>query len=163
MRRGYTRDQFLRKVDQIRNLVPDTTLTTDLIVGFPGETEKDFADSMDILNKVKFDKVHVAAYSERKGTFAFRKIEDDIPKQEKRRRLNTVNELQEKIQLELNKKFLSKDYDVLVEGTIRNKIYGRSEGDKLVYLQNYDESYIGKMVKTKIIDVSGWSLTGAKL
>tara|TARA_B110000438_G_scaffold297462_1_gene343886 strand:+ start:45 stop:1340 length:1296 start_codon:yes stop_codon:yes gene_type:complete len=163
MRRGYTRDQFLRKVDQIRNLVPDTTLTTDLIVGFPGETEKDFADSMDILNKVKFDKVHVAAYSERKGTFAFRKIEDDIPKQEKRRRLNTVNELQEKIQLELNKKFLSKYYDVLVEGTIRNKIYGRSEGDKLVYLQNYDESYIGKMVKTKIIDVSGWSLTGAKL
>ena len=163
MRRGYTRDQFLNKAAEIRSLVPDTTLTTDLIVGFPGETEKDFDDSIDILNRVKFDKVHVAAYSERKGTFAFRKIEDDIPKQEKRRRLNVVNDLQEIIQLELNKKFLSKYCEILVEGVIRNKIYGRSEGDKLVYLKNYDESLVGKMVKTEIIDVTAWSLTGAKV
>ena len=163
MRRGYTRDQFLRKADQIRTLLPNTTLTTDLIVGFPGETENDFDDSIDVLNRVKFDKVHVAAYSERKGTFAFRKIEDNISKQEKRRRLNVVNDLQETIQLELNKKFLLKDCEVLVEGVMRNKIYGRNEGDKLVYLQNYDDSYVGKMVKTKIIDASAWSLTGAKI
>ncbi|MEC7870816.1 MAG: MiaB/RimO family radical SAM methylthiotransferase, partial [Chloroflexota bacterium] len=69
MRRGYTRDQYLSKIDQIKVMLPNSTITTDLIVGFPGEKEEDFEDSIDILKKVRFDKVHVAAYSERKGTF----------------------------------------------------------------------------------------------
>ena len=86
MRRGYTRDQYLSKIDQIKFMLPNSTITTDLIVGFPGEKEEDFEDSIDILKKVRFDKVHVAAYSERKGTYAFRKIDDnqalDLRKQE---------------------------------------------------------------------------------
>ena len=94
MRRGYTRDQYLSKIDQIKSILPNSTITTDLIVGFPGEKEEDFEDSIDVLKKVRFDKVHVAAYSERKGTYAFRKIDDNIPVNIKRLRLNIVNKLQ---------------------------------------------------------------------
>ena len=163
MRRGYTRGQYLKKIEEIKSIVPDATLTTDLIVGFPGETEKDFEDSLEILNLVKFDKVHVAAYSERKGTYAFRKIDDNLTQQEKRRRLNVVNDLQDKIQFELNSKYLGSEQDVLVEGYVRNKLYGRTEGDKLVYIENANDSIIGKIQKTKIIEISSYSLIGAKV
>ena len=162
MRRGYTRNQYMRKIEEIKSLVPDATITTDLIVGFPGETEKDFQDSLDILNMVKFDKVHVAAYSERKGTYAFRKIEDNLTQQEKRKRLSVVNELQDKIQFDLNSKYLNNEYDVLVEGIVRNRLFGRTEGDKLVYIQDGDESMIGNIHKTKIIEISSYSLIGEK-
>jgi len=163
MRRGYTRDQFLRKIDQIRNIIPDATVTTDLIVGFPGETDSDFEDSLDILNKVNFDKVHVAAYSERKGTFAFRQIEDDIPVQIKRQRLNIVNDLQDKIQKDLNSKYLNNQYEVLIEGKNKDKFYGRTEGDKLVYVENLNNEFLGEMLKTQIIDYSPYSLIGEKI
>ena len=163
MRRGYTRDQYLKKIEEIKSIVPDATLTTDLIVGFPGETEKDFEDSLEILNLVIFDKVLFAAYSEIKGTYAFRKIDDNLTQQEKRRRLNVVNDLQDKIQFELNSKYLGSEQDVLVEGYIRNKLYGRTEGDKLVYIENANDSVIGKIQKTKIIEISSYSLIGAKI
>ena len=162
MRRGYTRDQFLRKIDQIRNIIPDVTLTTDLIVGFPGETELDFLDSINLLKEVNFDKVHVAAYSERKGTFAFRQIEDDIPQKTKRQRLNEVNKLQDTVQNNLNSKYLNKFYEVLIEGKNRDKYYGRTEGDKLVYVENLNETYIGQILKTRIIDFSPYSLIAEK-
>ena len=162
MRRGYTRDQFLRKIDQIRNIIPDVTLTTDLIVGFPGETELDFLDSINLLKEVNFDKVHVAAYSERKGTFAFRQIEDDIPQKTKRQRLNEVNKLQDTVQNNLNSKYLNKFYEVLIEGKNRDKYYGRTEGDKLVYVENLNETFIGQILKTRIIDFSPYSLIAEK-
>ena len=162
MRRGYTRDQFLRKIDQIRNIIPDVTLTTDLIVGFPGETELDFLDSINLLKEVDFDKVHVAAYSERKGTFAFRQIEDDIPQKTKRERLNEVNKLQDTVQNILNSKYLNKFYEVLIEGKNRDKYYGRTEGDKLVYVENLNETFIGQILKTRIIDFSPYSLIAEK-
>ena len=162
MRRGYTRDQFLRKIDQIRNIIPDVTLTTDLIVGFPGETELDFLDSINLLKEVNFDKVHVAAYSERKGTFAFRQIEDDIPQKTKRERLNEVNKLQDTVQNNLNSKYLNKFYEVLIEGQNRDKYYGRTEGDKLVYVENLNETFIGQILKTRIIDFSPYSLIAEK-
>ncbi len=162
MRRGYTRDQFLRKIDQIRNIIPDVTLTTDLIVGFPGETELDFLDSINLLKEVNFDKVHVAAYSERKGTFAFRQIEDDIPQKTKRERLNEVNKLQDTVQNNLNSKYLNKFYEVLIEGKNRDKYYGRTEGDKLVYVENLNETFIGQILKTRIIDFSPYSLIAEK-
>ena len=163
MRRGYTRDQFLRKIDQIRQIIPDVTLTTDLIVGFPGETDQDFNDSIELLNIVNFDKVHVAAYSERKGTFAFRQIQDDVPINIKRERLNEVNKLQDKIQNDLNSKYLGNNYEVLIEGKNREKFYGRTEGDKLVYVENLSEDFLGEIVKTKIIDFSPYSLVAEKI
>ena len=95
--------------------------------------------------------MHVAAYSERKGTFAFRQIQDDVPINIKRERLNEVNKLQDKIQNDLNSKYLGNDYEVLIEGKNREKFYGRTEGDKLVYVENLSEDFLGEIVKTKII------------
>jgi len=163
MRRGYTRDQYLSKIDQIKFILPNSTITTDLIVGFPGEKEEDFEDSIDILKKVKFDKVHVAAYSERKGTYAFRKIDDNIPVNIKRLRLNKVNRLQEEIQLELNNKYLNSVYKILIDGKTKDRFYGRTLGDKLVYIKDINASDLGSIIETEINEVSPYSLSGSKI
>ncbi|MBI63418.1 MAG: tRNA (N6-isopentenyl adenosine(37)-C2)-methylthiotransferase MiaB [Chloroflexi bacterium] len=163
MRRGYTRDQYLSKIDQIKLILPNSTITTDLIVGFPGEKEEDFEDSIDILKKVKFDKVHVAAYSERKGTYAFRKIDDNIPVNIKRLRLNKVNRLQEEIQLELNNKYLNSVYKILIDGKTKDRFYGRTLGDKLVYIKDINASDLGSIIETEINEVSPYSLSGSKI
>lgn len=163
MRRGYTRDQYLSKIDQIKFMLPNSTITTDLIVGFPGEKEEDFEDSIDILKEVRFDKVHVAAYSERKGTYAFRKIDDNIPVNIKKLRLNRVNTLQEEIQLELNNKYLNSVYKVLIDGKTKDRFYGRTLGDKLVYIKDINSSDLGSIIETEINDVSPYSLSGNKI
>ena len=163
MRRGYTRDQYLSKIDQIKFMLPNSTITTDLIVGFPGEKEEDFEDSIDILKEVRFDKVHVAAYSERKGTYAFRKIDDNIPVNIKKLRLNRVNTLQEEIQLELNNKYLNSVYKVLIDGKTKDRFYGRTLGDKLVYIKDINSSDLGSIIETEINDVSPYSLSGSKI
>ena len=163
MRRGYTRDQYLSKIDQIKSILPNSTITTDLIVGFPGEKEEDFEDSIDVLKKVRFDKVHVAAYSERKGTYAFRKIDDNIPVNIKRLRLNKVNKLQEEIQLELNNKYLNSVYKILIDGKSKDRFYGRTLGDKLVYINDINSSDLGSIIETEINDVSPYSLSGSKI
>jgi len=163
MRRGYTRDQYLSKIDQIKVMLPNSTITTDLIVGFPGEKEEDFEDSIDILKKVRFDKVHVAAYSERKGTFAFRKIDDNIPVNIKRSRLNIVNRLQEEIQLELNNKYLNSVHKILIDGKSKDRFYGRTLGDKLVYINDINSSDLGNIIETEINEASPYSLSGSKI
>ena len=163
MRRGYTRDQYLSKIDQIKFMLPNSTITTDLIVGFPSEKEEDFEDSIDILKEVRFDKVHVAAYSERKGTYAFRKIDDNIPINIKKLRLNRVNTLQEEIQLELNNKYLNSVYKVLIDGKTKDRFYGRTLGDKLVYIKDINSSDLGSIIETEINDVSPYSLSGSKI
>ena len=163
MRRGYTRDQYLSKIDQIKFMLPNSTITTDLIVGFPGEKEEDFEDSIDILKEVRFDKVHVAAYSERKGTYAFRKIDDNIPVNIKKLRLNRVNTLQEEIQLELNNKYLNSVHKVLIDGKTKDRFYGRTLGDKLVYIKDINSSDLGSIIETEINDVSPYSLSGSKI
>ncbi len=163
MRRGYTRDQYLSKIDQIKFMLPNSTITTDLIVGFPGEKEEDFEDSIDILKEVRFDKVHVAAYSERKGTYAFRKIDDNIPVNIKKLRLNRVNTLQEEIQLELNNKYLNSVYKVLIDGKTKDRFYGRTLGDKLVYIKDINASDLGSIIETEINEVSPYSLSGSKI
>ena len=163
MRRGYTRDQYLSKIDQIKSILPNSTITTDLIVGFPGEKEEDFEDSIDVLKKVRFDKVHVAAYSERKGTYAFRKIDDNIPVNIKRLRLNIVNKLQEEIQLELNNKYLNSVYKILIDGKSKDRFYGRTLGDKLVYINDINSSDLGNIIETEINEASPYSLSGSKI
>ena len=87
MRRGYTVTQFIKKIDLIKNTIPDVTLTSDLIVGFPGETRTQFENSMEVLKLIEFDKVHVSGYSTREGTVASRKLIDDVTIQEKKSRI----------------------------------------------------------------------------
>ena len=165
MRRGYTVNQYLRKIDFIKNKIPGISLTTDLIVGFPNETNDQFVNSLSLLKEVQFDKVHVAAYSNRNGTYASRKLPDNIDRKIKKERLNLVDDLQKNIQKSLNSKMLSKKYQILVEGRKRGVMHGRTRTDKIVYLNGdlsklLDNSIIGKMINVKITDYSSWSLSG---
>ena len=165
MRRGYTVNQYLRKIDFIKSKIPGISLTTDLIVGFPNETNEQFQNSINLLKEIQFDKVHVAAYSNRNGTYASRKLPDNIDRSTKKERLNLVDDLQKNIQKSLNSKMLSKKYQILVEGRKRGVMHGRTRTDKIVYLNGdlsklLDNSIIGKMINVKITDYSSWSLSG---
>jgi len=162
MRRGYSREEYFEKVDLIRETIPNVSMTTDLIIGFPDETESQFHKSVEVLEKIRFDKVHASIYSERPGTIASRKYRDNIPKEEKKRRMQVILNLQEKICLENNIKFEDQELEVLVEGEKKGKLFGRSRLDKLVYFQG-DKSIIGQMIMVRITNSSPWSLSGDNL
>jgi tRNA-2-methylthio-N6-dimethylallyladenosine synthase len=159
MRRGYTSGQFLERVHEIRDLIPGVTLTTDLIVGFPGETEAEFDRSVELLESVKFDKVHSAVYSEREGTFASRKIPDSVERHEKKRRLRVIDDLQADIQASINADLVGQEFDILVDGETRGRLRGRTRGDKLVYLTGGGPA-LGETVRIGITGASPWSLVG---
>ena len=163
MRRGYTIKQFLKKITQIKELIPGVNLTTDLIVGFSGESDAQFQRSMEVLRYVEFEKVHVSEYSYREGTFASRKMKDDIDRSVKKARKAAVGELQQEIQARNNACLIGRNFDVLVEGRKRGRLHGRSRGDKLVYLNTPSDlpshqPVIGQTVKVQITESSPWSL-----
>ena len=163
MRRGYTIKQFLQKITQIKELIPGVNLTTDLIVGFSGESDAQFQRSMEVLRYVEFEKVHVSEYSYREGTFASRKMKDDIDKSVKKARKVAVGELQQEIQARNNACLIGRNFDVLVEGRKRGRLHGRNRGDKLVYLNTPSDlpshqPVIGQTVKVQITESSPWSL-----
>jgi tRNA-2-methylthio-N6-dimethylallyladenosine synthase len=163
MRRGYTIKQFLKKITQIKELIPGVNLTTDLIVGFSGESDAQFQRSMEVLRYVEFEKVHVSEYSYREGTFASRKMKDDIDRSVKKARKAAVGELQQEIQSRNNACLIGRNFDVLVEGRKRGRLHGRSRGDKLVYLNTPSDlpshqPMRGKTVKVQITESSPWSL-----
>jgi len=163
MRRGYTIGQYLEKVAQIKEIIPDVTLTTDLIVGFSGETDAQFERSMDILRAVEFEKVHTSEYSYREGTYASRKMQDDVERAVKKARKVAVDELQQVIQGKKNATMVGLQYEVLVEGYKRDRLHGRTRGDKLTYLNapngvNPPEPQPGETVSVEITDSSPWSL-----
>jgi tRNA-2-methylthio-N6-dimethylallyladenosine synthase len=159
MKRGYTVDQYRRLVRQIREKVSDIAISTDVIVGYPGESARHFRQTTDLLSEVKFDTVHVAAYSPRAGTIAARELKDDVPPDEKKARLNEIEKLQEQIQSEINARLSGKVIEILAEGKKRGKWYGRTRTDKLVFFSS-GRDYYGKLVKIKIEKTSAWSLQG---
>jgi tRNA-2-methylthio-N6-dimethylallyladenosine synthase len=158
MRRGYTVEEYLEKIDLIRQVVPGAAITTDVIVGFCGETEEEFQHTLDLLERVRFDKVHVAAYSPRPGTIAWRRMDDDVPHHEKMRRLHAVEELQEGIARQLNEALVGTVQEVLVEGERGGKLYGRTRTNKLVHFPG--EARPGELVQVRIERASPWSLQG---
>ncbi len=159
MRRGYTNAQYRALIEKIRARIPSVSLSTDLIVGFCGETDAQFQCTLDLVNDIKFDKVHAAAYSTRPGTIADRKMADDVPAEAKQERLKAIEEAQEKVAAEINAKLLGKTLDVLVEGRKRGRWYGRNRNDKLVYFDTGDD-VLGEVVNVKIEKTSPWSLQG---
>ena len=159
MRRPYTTDEYLRIIDKIRNTVPGIALSTDLIVGFCGESDAAFQASYDLLEAVRFDKVHVAQYSTREGTIADRTLQDDVPQEEKKRRLMAVDALQEQIITSINAPLLNQTLEVLVEGQDRGKWKGRTRTDKLVFFED-DRDFHGRMTQVKITKTAPWSLQG---
>ncbi len=159
MRRGYTAEQYRALVARIREKVPEIALSTDVIVGFPGETEKQFEETVRLLDDIRFDTVHVAAYSPRPGTIAARELKDDVPVEEKKARLTVIEELQEKIAAEINARLLGKTLEVLVDSKTKGKWQGRTRSDKLVFF-NAQNNHLGKLVNIIIEKTSPWSLQG---
>lgn len=159
MRREYTNVDYRRIVDKIRDRIPNVSMSTDLIVGFCGETEEQFRRTYELVRDIRFDKVHSAMYSTRENTYASRKLDDDVPQEEKKRRLAAIDDLQAEIQAEINAKLANETIDVLVEGSKRGRVYGRSRSDKLVYIDGGDDA-IGRTVLVRIERTSPWSLTG---
>jgi len=159
MRRGYTIEHYRQLITEIRNKIPEVALSTDVLVGFPSETKLQFQQTVNLLSELKFDTVHIAAYSPRPGTFAARKLEDNIPPTEKRRRLGKIERLQEGIAAEINALLQDKTVKVLVEGKRKGKWYGRTRSGKLVFFSDSSDC-LGKPMKIRIEKTSPWSLQG---
>jgi len=159
MRRGYTVEQYRQLIAEIRRKVPGVALSTDVIVGFPAETEEQFEQTVNVLAELKFDTVHVAVYSPRPGTIAAREFEDNIPPEEKRRRLDRVEQLQESIVAEINNQLIGRTVEVLVEGKKESKWQGRTRTGKLVFFSDGGD-HLGQLVPIRIEKASPWSLQG---
>tara|TARA_B100001750_G_scaffold248545_1_gene280918 strand:+ start:79 stop:1389 length:1311 start_codon:yes stop_codon:yes gene_type:complete len=160
MRRGYTNYEYRKIIDKIRCKVPGVSLSTDLIVGFCGETDQQFESTLQLVRDIKFDKVHSAAYSTRKGTIADRKMIDNVPEEIKKDRLRQINDEQEGISTEINSRVLGECHEVLVEGTKDGRWFGRNRNDKLVFFDS-TETEKGDMTIVKIEETSPWFLQGS--
>ena len=159
MRRPYTRQEFKDLVGMIRDIVTHSSLATDIIVGFPGETGEQFQRTVELIAELRPDKVHCAAYSPRPGTIAGRTMEDGVSKEEKTRRRVQLEDLQQGILTEINSALLGQEVDILVEGRRDGKWHGRTRTDKLVFFQSEDE-YLGQLVNLNITKTGPWSLQG---
>jgi tRNA-2-methylthio-N6-dimethylallyladenosine synthase len=159
MRRGYTVEHYRQLIVEIRRKIPGVALSTDVIVGFPSESEEQFLGTYNLLSELKFDTVHVAAYSPRPGTIAARELEDNIPESEKKKRLQMVEKLQEGIATEINARLMGSTVEILVEGRKKGKWQGRTRSDKLVFFSD-DDDHLGQLVNVRIEKTSPWSLQG---
>ncbi|NMA51317.1 MAG: tRNA (N6-isopentenyl adenosine(37)-C2)-methylthiotransferase MiaB [Mollicutes bacterium] len=161
MNRRYTKEEYLNLVDKIRKKIPKAAITTDIIVGFPGETKEDFKETIDVVNCCKFDGAYTFIFSKRKGTPAAL-LKDDTPLEEKEKRLATLNELVNRYSKENNKRLLGKMVPVLIMGVSEKdntKMYGYTDTFKLVNVA-FDKAFIGKIIAVKIIDAKSFSLDG---
>ncbi|MEA3459930.1 MAG: TRAM domain-containing protein, partial [Chloroflexota bacterium] len=138
--------------------IPNIYLATDVIVGFPGETEEQFLNTYRLLEELRFDTVHIAAFSPRPGTPAARLL-DDVPPEEKERRRKLLEELQEGIAAEINRRLLGKTVEVLVEEKHKGKWKGRTRTNKLVFFQD-NKNWRGKLAQVKITWAGPWSMQG---
>ena len=164
MHRGYTVEQYLTLVKKIRESLVEVSLTTDLIVGFPGETEEDFRESYDLLKEVRYDVVHTAAYSPREGTVAA-KMENQVEKEVKIKRLNEINNVQAVISRELNEECVGGIYDVFLDDIAPRGVgylQGRTATDKVVIIKA-SEDEIGQFARVKISKANNWSLEGERI
>ena len=159
MRRGYTGDHYRRLADRIRERVPNVSLSTDVIVGFCGESDEQFERTLELIRDIRFDKVHAAAYSTRPGTIAARMMEDDVPAEKKAARLKAVESLQEEVLTGINSHLEGETVRVLVEGRKRGKWYGRNRNDKLVFFED-ERDRKGDMVNVRVEKAGPWSLQG---
>ena len=162
MKREYSIDQYRQLVKEIRNRIPGVSIATDVILGFPGETEEQFQDSYDVLKELKLDVVHLARYSVRPGTVAARKMDDDVTDEEKWRRFRLVEELQENIAGEINQHYLGETVEVLFEGQNKNRWRGRTPTNKLVFAES-NLNLLGKIVPVKITWTGPWSMQASLL
>ena len=167
MRRPYTTSEYRDIISEIRDTIPDVTVSTDIIVGFPGETGEQYENTLRLIDDLRFDKVHGAAYSTRPGTIAARTMDDDVPQDEKQRRLNGLETLQEGILTDINSAYLGETVEVLAENRKRGSWTGRTRGNKLVYFDSIEADnnetetdLTGKLVNVRVNRTGPWSLAG---
>ena len=163
MNRKYTKEQYLDLVEKMKNKIPNLTLSTDIIVGFPGETEEEFKDTLDVVEKVKFEQVYMFIYSRRIGTPGD-KMENQIPEEIKHQRFNRLKALVESQIEENNQKYIGTTQKVLVEGESKNNskmLTGRTDSNKVVIFEGPKE-WIGTMQDLKIVSEHMWYLKGEK-
>ena len=162
MNRKYTREWYLERVDAIRRIIPDCGLSTDIFVGYHDETEEDHQLSLSLMREVGYDSAFMFKYSERPGTYASKHLPDNIPEEEKIRRLNELIALQTEISAQQNKKDEGKEFDVLVESfskRSRKQLCGRTEQNKMVVFDKVGH-HIGETVRVKITSSTSATLLG---
>ncbi|MCX7922938.1 MAG: tRNA (N6-isopentenyl adenosine(37)-C2)-methylthiotransferase MiaB [Clostridia bacterium] len=161
MNRKYTKEQYLELIAKVKENIPGISLSTDIIIGFPGETEEDFDDTVDVMEKVRYDMAYTFLYSKRTGTPAAKSTEqvsDDV----KKHRFDRLLEVQNRISKEINDELLGKEVEILVEGLSKNSnttYTGRTETNKIVNFKGSSE-LVGKLVRVRIDKVQTWSLEG---
>ncbi len=157
MRRGYTQAGYRAIVQKIRERIPGSSIATDIIVGFPGESEHQFMETYHLLEDLRLDVAHLARYSTRPGTVAERRFVDDVPEQEKMRRFRLLEELQENIAGEINRGYRGKKVEVLFEDKVKNRWRGRTPTNKLVFTET-DQNLLGKVVCVTVTWTGPWSM-----
>ena len=165
MNRKYTREWYMGRVEAIRRILPDCGLSTDIFVGYHSETEEDHQLSLSLMREVGYDSAFMFKYSERPGTYASKHLPDDVPEEEKIRRLNELIALQTEISAQQNKKDESKEFDVLVEGfskRSRSQLCGRTEQNKMVVFDK-GSHHIGETVRVKIVNSTSATLFGEEV
>jgi len=157
MKRGYTQQDYRDLVAKIRSQIPDCSIATDIIVGFPGETEEQFMETHRLLSELKLDVAHLARYSLREGTVATRNMEDNVPEEDKLRRLHILDDLQEGILAEINKKHLGETVEVLFEDKVKTRWRGRTPTNKIVFVET-EENLRGQLVNVTVTWTGPWSM-----
>lgn len=159
MKRGYTADQYRKLVQKIRARIPGVSIATDIIVGFPGETDEQFRNTYDLLAELKLDSVHLARYSARAGTVSERNLVDDVSEDEKWERFRAIEKLQEGIFGAIHGAYLDKEVTVLFEEKMKNRWKGRTPNNKLVFVDG-DENLLGQIRQVHIYWTGPWSMIG---
>ena len=157
MKRGYTQQDYRDLIAKIRERIPDCSIATDIIVGFPGETEEQFMQTYRVLADLKLDVAHLARYSSREGTVATRRMEDNLSDEEKMRRFRMLEDLQEQVVGEINKKYLGETVEVLFEEKVKNRWKGRTPTNKLVFVET-EEDLKGRILPVTVTWTGPWSM-----
>lgn len=159
MKRGYTAAEYRQLIHRIRRIVPDAAIHCDIIVGFPGETADQFQHTVDILAELELDKIHLARYSARDGTVSARRMLDNVPESEKRRRFHVIEALQKEISEKKMGQWLDKTVEVLVEDKHKGRWRSRSPQNKLVFFDD-PRDLRGQLVSVHITHTGPWSMSG---
>jgi len=160
MRRGYTVEQYRRLVEKLRRRIPDVSIATDIIIGFPGESEEQFQHTYDLLAELKLDVAHLARYSARPGTVSARRMVDDVSPEEKLRRFRLLEDLQEKIASEIHARLLGQTVVVLFEEKAKKRWRGRTSTNKLVFVET-EQNLRGQVLPVTITWTGPWSMIGS--
>jgi tRNA-2-methylthio-N6-dimethylallyladenosine synthase len=166
MQRGYTRADYYALIERIRDRIPGVSIGTDIIVGFPGETDAEFRQTYDLLAELKLDVAHLARYSERPGTVAARRLPDDVSEAAKWERFRTLETLQEGVVAEINTRYLGEKVEILIEDKVRGRWRGRTPTNKLVFIDGEGQggtsalSLRGRLVEPLVTWTGPWSMQG---